>query len=323
MSAAAPSHSSWLPRAVPLVAAAGLVGTFFAFRLHHTLTLESLQSHRDDLVRVRDRNPVLFGKGYLLAYILMAALAIPGAFVMTVAGGAVFGLVEGTVLASFGPSLGWFDLAFRPGGPPLMPLNAYGANLHSAWLGMPFGDQGFVIPARSSAALGGFEENAPYGEDHLLAGAARRAGIALRRIGACLFKSARKYERGGWAATTARHLWLTAALLRDAALTVRNGGPPYAMGPATDGGFWLFAAGLRCRRTCALGRLFPGGHRGQAGGGARAVRFDQPASRSRRHRRGFGPARIGFGPGLPARPLAGAGPPRRLAANHAPGARLP
>ncbi len=31
-----------------------------------------------------------------------------------------------------------------------------------------------------------------------------------------------------------------AALLRDAALTVRNGGPPYAMGPATDGGFWLF-----------------------------------------------------------------------------------
>jgi len=142
---------------------------------------------------------VLFGEGYLLAYILMAALAIPGALVMTVAGGAVFGLVEGTLLASFGSSLGWLDLAFRPGGPPLMRLNAYGANLHSAWLGMPFGDQGFVIPARSSAALGGFEENAPYGEDHLLAGAA------------CLFTSARKYERGGWAATTARHLWLTAA----------------------------------------------------------------------------------------------------------------
>ena len=154
---------------------------------------------------------MLFGEGYLLAYILMAALAIPGALVMTVAGGAVFGLVEGTLLASFGSSLGWLDLAFRPGGPPLMRLNAYGANLHSAWLGMPFGDQGFVIPARSSAALGGFEENAPYGEDHLLAGAARRAGIPLRRIGACLLTSARTYARGGWAATTARHLWLTAA----------------------------------------------------------------------------------------------------------------
>jgi len=61
MSAAAPNRPSWLPRAVLLVAAAGLVGAFFAFGLHYTLTLESLHSHRDDLVRVRDRNPVLFG----------------------------------------------------------------------------------------------------------------------------------------------------------------------------------------------------------------------------------------------------------------------
>ena len=106
-------------------------------------------------------------------------------------------------------ALGWFDLAFRPGGPALMRLNAYGANLRSAWLGMPFGDQGFVIPARCFAALGGFREDARYGEDHLLAWAARRAGLPLERIGARLFTSARKYERGGWAATTARHLWLT------------------------------------------------------------------------------------------------------------------
>ena len=33
---------------------------------------------------------------------------------------------------------------------------------------------------------------------------------------------------------------ITPSLLRDAARTVREGGPPYAMGPATDGGFWLF-----------------------------------------------------------------------------------
>ena len=33
---------------------------------------------------------------------------------------------------------------------------------------------------------------------------------------------------------------VTPALLRDAARTVRDGGPPYAIGPATDGGFWLF-----------------------------------------------------------------------------------
>lgn len=108
-------------------------------------------------------------------------------------------------------ALGWFDLAFRPGGPALMRLNAYGANLRSAWLGMPFGDQGFVIPARSFVALGGFKEDARYGEDHLLAWAAQHAGFPLRRIGARLFTSARKYQCGGWAVTTARHLWLTAA----------------------------------------------------------------------------------------------------------------
>ncbi len=88
---------------------------------------------------------------------------------------------------------------------------ACGANLRSAWLGMPFGDRGLVIPSRSFAALGGFKEDAPYGEDYLLAWAARRAGIPLRRIDARLFTSTRKYERGGWAATTGRHLWLTAA----------------------------------------------------------------------------------------------------------------
>ena len=106
MSAAASNRPSWLPRAALLAAVAGIVGAFFAFGLHHALTLEALQSHRDHLVELRDRNPVLFAGGYLLAYVLMAALAIPGALVMTLAGGAVFGLVEGAVLASFGSSLG-------------------------------------------------------------------------------------------------------------------------------------------------------------------------------------------------------------------------
>ncbi len=108
-------------------------------------------------------------------------------------------------------ALGWFDLAFRPGGPPLMRLNAWGANLRSSWLGMPFGDQGLVLPSHCFATLGGYDETAPYGEDHLLVWAARRAGLPLKRVGARLLTSARKYERDGWAATTARHLRLTAA----------------------------------------------------------------------------------------------------------------
>ena len=101
-----PSRPSWLPRAVLLAVVAVLVAAFFAFGLHHALTLESLQLHRAELVQARDRNPVLFAGGYVLAYVVMAALAIPGALLMTLTGGAVFGLVEGTMLASFGASLG-------------------------------------------------------------------------------------------------------------------------------------------------------------------------------------------------------------------------
>lgn len=106
-------------------------------------------------------------------------------------------------------ALGWFDLSFRDG-PALTRLNAAGANLRSAWLGIPFGDQGFVLRAADFARLGGYDEAARHGEDHLLVWAARGAGLPLRRIGATLSTSARKYARQGWGATTWLHLRLTA-----------------------------------------------------------------------------------------------------------------
>ena len=107
-------------------------------------------------------------------------------------------------------ALGWFNLAFLADGPSLTRLNALGANLRSRWLGMPFGDQGFVLQAALFAQLGGYDETAAYGEDHLLVWTARRHGVALRRIDAVIATSARKYGRQGWGVTTLRHLWLTA-----------------------------------------------------------------------------------------------------------------
>ena len=108
-------------------------------------------------------------------------------------------------------AMGWFDLAFRRDGPPLARLNAWGANRRSAWLGLPFGDQGLVLPSTEFARLGGYDEAARYGEDHLLVWAAHRSGLPLRRIGAGLSTSARKYARHGWGATTWLHWRLTAA----------------------------------------------------------------------------------------------------------------
>jgi rSAM/selenodomain-associated transferase 2 len=109
------------------------------------------------------------------------------------------------------PALGWFDLAFLSDGPSLLWLNAQGANLRARWLGLPFGDQGFVLPASSFAALGGYDEQVPCGEDHMLVWTVRHAGLPLRRVGAALATSGRRYQQHGWAATTLRHVRLTTA----------------------------------------------------------------------------------------------------------------
>lgn len=115
-----------------------------------------------------------------------------------------------TFLAGNNDALGYFDLRYRADGPVLAQLNALGANLRARCFGMPFGDQGLVLPAAWFARLGGYDEGADYGEDHLLVWHARRAGLPLRRLAAPIESSARKYAEHGWWRTTARHLRLTA-----------------------------------------------------------------------------------------------------------------
>jgi GT2 family glycosyltransferase len=120
----------------------------------------------------------------------------------------------GTFLARDEPALGWFRLRFAEEGPRALRLrmrcNAVGANWRSRALGLPFGDQGLVLPRAAFARLGGFDTTLACGEDHALVWAARRAGLPLRAIDAALITSARKYAERGWAATTLRHLRLTA-----------------------------------------------------------------------------------------------------------------
>lgn len=107
------------------------------------------------------------------------------------------------------PALGYFDLRFLDDGPRWMRLNTFGAGLRSRWLGLPFGDQGLLLPRAVFEQLGGFDERQAGGEDHALVWAARRQHIPLRRIGAPLYTSARKYAQQGWLRTTARHVGLT------------------------------------------------------------------------------------------------------------------
>lgn len=106
-------------------------------------------------------------------------------------------------------SLHYFNLAFQDDGPRRMRLNELGARFRSRYLGLPFGDQGLCMSRDTFQRLGGFDETAAYGEDHLLVWAAHRHRVPLRQVDGVIQTSARKYRTQGWLRTTLVHVWRT------------------------------------------------------------------------------------------------------------------
>ena len=85
---------------------AAFVVAFLWFDLARFLDLEFLKSRQADIdVYYRD-HPVTMLAGYFVAYVAITGLSLPGAAIMTLAGGAVFGLLWGTVLVSFASTIG-------------------------------------------------------------------------------------------------------------------------------------------------------------------------------------------------------------------------
>ncbi|MBI5789946.1 MAG: FAD-dependent oxidoreductase [Rhodocyclales bacterium] len=89
-----------------LVVIAIVVGAFFAFDLGRWLSLDALKAQQTALDAYRQAHPWLTAGIYFVIYVAVTALSLPGAAIMTLAGGAVFGLLWGTVLVSFASSLG-------------------------------------------------------------------------------------------------------------------------------------------------------------------------------------------------------------------------
>jgi hypothetical protein len=101
--------------------------------------------------------------------------------------------------------LAYLELAFLPDGPRLAALNAWGANLRSRWLNLPYGDQGLCLPADWFWRLGGFRTDLERGEDLDFVVRARAAGLPLRGLPGRIYTSARRYREQGWLATSWRH----------------------------------------------------------------------------------------------------------------------
>ena len=89
-----------------VVAIVALGVAFFALDLHHVLTLEGLKSGKVQFEAWRTSSPVLVSLAFFVIYVIVTALSLPGAAVMTLAAGALFGLLWGTVLVSFASSIG-------------------------------------------------------------------------------------------------------------------------------------------------------------------------------------------------------------------------
>jgi len=82
------------------------VVAFFAFDLGRFFSLEFLKSQQAALDAFYANRPLVMLGGFFALYIVVTALSLPGAAILTLAGGALFGLFTGLLLVSFASSIG-------------------------------------------------------------------------------------------------------------------------------------------------------------------------------------------------------------------------
>ena len=83
-----------------------LIGAFFAFDLGRFASLDYLKSQQAALDALYAGRPVAVIAGFFAVYVAVAALSLPGAAMLTLAAGALFGLTTGLLVASFASSIG-------------------------------------------------------------------------------------------------------------------------------------------------------------------------------------------------------------------------
>jgi pyruvate/2-oxoglutarate dehydrogenase complex dihydrolipoamide dehydrogenase (E3) component/uncharacterized membrane protein YdjX (TVP38/TMEM64 family) len=89
-----------------LLAVLAALGAFFAFDLGRFFSLAYIKGAQADFAALYATEPLKVLAAYFVVYVAVAALSLPGAAVLTLLAGAVFGLLVGTVVVSFASSLG-------------------------------------------------------------------------------------------------------------------------------------------------------------------------------------------------------------------------
>lgn len=93
-------------RLILLLVLAALIAGFFALGLQRYLTLEYLKTQQAAIAAQFQAHPFMVAAIYFAVYVAVTALSLPGAALLTLFGGAVFGLWWGTLIVSFASSIG-------------------------------------------------------------------------------------------------------------------------------------------------------------------------------------------------------------------------
>ena len=93
-------------QALVLLLLALAIGALVVLDWGSYLSLEQLKASQDSFVRLHAEQPIMVAAVYFLIYVVATALSFPGATIITLAGGAVFGLWWGLLIVSFASSIG-------------------------------------------------------------------------------------------------------------------------------------------------------------------------------------------------------------------------
>jgi len=93
-------------KTVVVVVVALLIGVFFALGGQRYLSFDNIKAQQDSIQALFGAHPWTTALVFFLAYVAVTGLSLPGAALMTLIGGAIFGLLWGTVIVSFASSVG-------------------------------------------------------------------------------------------------------------------------------------------------------------------------------------------------------------------------
>jgi uncharacterized membrane protein YdjX (TVP38/TMEM64 family) len=88
-----------------LLAISALVA-YFVFDLGQYLSLENFKAQQSEILAAKNAQPALYIAGFFVLYVVITGLSIPGAAIMTLIAGALFGLLLGTIIVSFASTMG-------------------------------------------------------------------------------------------------------------------------------------------------------------------------------------------------------------------------